>query len=390
MSQDDSRRRGLFLAAAMVAGLLDVLDFLIPLWAGPALGVSPTTIGLVVGLELVCSFLARPVAGWLVDTRVRTRVAACGAFLIGLSCLGYATATGVALAAAAAAVGGIGVALTFNAVPAIVSEWLDQDDGVFARLFSAEATGAWVSWFVGMALLWAIGFTGVFAVMAATCFVAAGLLLRLPVQPPPAPDRESTWREHGRRLAPLLALRVLVGAGEAAIGLALLLHLQALGLQVWQIALVYLPGGVALTVLPSRMHKLVRRWGRRRVHLMAGLIGATAVGLLGLTSTPWQVAALWVGVGVAWAAELPIHQAVVTEVSAGRVGRGMSLVSNAAVLGAAVGSGVAGFGYEIASWPVLCLAVAGVLGVAAVLGPAILDALGARDTAGPEPATLVR
>ncbi len=38
-------------------------------------------------------------------------------------------------------------------------------------------------------------------------------------------------------------------AAEAGVGLALLLQLQGAGLEVWQIALVYLPGGIALTFL---------------------------------------------------------------------------------------------------------------------------------------------
>lgn len=390
MDRGDGRRRGLLLAAALLAGLLDVLGFLVPLWAGPVLGATPTTIGLIVGLELTCSFLARPVAGWLVDTRVRTRVAACGALLVALSCLGYAVAATVAVAAVAAALGGVGVALTFNAIPAVASEWLERDDQVFARLFSAEATGGWVAWFVAMGLLWVIGIDLVFTVMAASALAAAVLLARLPVRPPPSRDGSTSWARHIRALAPLLALRALVGAGEAAIGLVLLLHLQSLGLQIWQIALVYLPGGVALTVLPGRMHALVRRFGRRRAYVLGGLAGAAAVAGLAVATTPLVAAGLWVGVGVAWATTEPIHQAVVTETSQGRVGRGMSLSTNAALLGAAAGTALAGLVYDSAGWAVVCLAVAGLLALGAVLGPTVLNALGARDTAAAEPPIAVR
>ena len=95
-------------AAALVNGPAELLDFLIPLWAGPALGASGTQVGLLVGTELAVSVAARPVAGVLADTGERRVVAAAGAVLSALSCLGYAaaTSTGVALAAAVGGVDG--------------------------------------------------------------------------------------------------------------------------------------------------------------------------------------------------------------------------------------------------------------------------------------------
>jgi len=39
-------------AAALVNGLAELLDFLIPLWAGPVLGASGTQVNLLVGTEL--------------------------------------------------------------------------------------------------------------------------------------------------------------------------------------------------------------------------------------------------------------------------------------------------------------------------------------------------
>ena len=57
----------------------------------------------------------------------------------------------------------------------------------------------------------------------------------------------------------LLAV-VVTAAAESAIGLLLLLHLQrGLGLDVGPIALVFLPGGIVMSVLPPYLHRFVLR-----------------------------------------------------------------------------------------------------------------------------------
>jgi hypothetical protein len=52
-------------AAALVNGPAELLDFLIPLWAGPVLGASGIQVGLLVGTELAVSVAARPASGQL-------------------------------------------------------------------------------------------------------------------------------------------------------------------------------------------------------------------------------------------------------------------------------------------------------------------------------------
>lgn len=91
--------------------------------------------------------IARPISGWLVDTRVRTRVAAAGALLHAVSCIGYALATSLPSAFAAAGVGGVGGAFFWIAARAIAVEDLDRDSGSLAGLLSSEALGSWFSGF---------------------------------------------------------------------------------------------------------------------------------------------------------------------------------------------------------------------------------------------------
>ncbi|KUM32501.1 hypothetical protein AR539_18360 [Arthrobacter sp. EPSL27] len=55
------------------------------------------------------------------------------------------------------------------------------------------------------------------------------------------------------------------------------------------------------------------------------------------TLSPLMVAALWVLTSASWAILLPIQRAVVAEVNGHRVGRGLGLLTNFWMLGAAAG-----------------------------------------------------
>ncbi len=381
------------LAASLVGGSADILDFLLPLWAGAVLGGTPAQIGVLVAVELACSFAARPVAGWLTDTCDRTRVAALGALLYALGCLGYAAAPGLGAATCAAAATGVGGALLWVAVRAVTAERLAQDDAVFARLFSSVALAAWLAWVPSMVLLPVIGYRGVFAALGVVCLVGVVALLLVGRSPgvPAGAGPAGSARDDARRLGPLLGAVALTAVAESGVGLLLLLHLQGrFDLEVYQIALVFLPGGIALTVLPRPLHRLTARWGRRTVYAVATAGSALFAAGLASAPGPLPIAALWVLTSAAWAALVPIHEAAVAEVSAvGRTGRSMSLLGNARLAGGAVGSAAAGVLYQGTSWAAVCLALAGLLAVGAAAGPWALRRMGIEDRprrAGDEPA----
>jgi hypothetical protein len=94
--------------------------------------------------------IARPVSGRLVDTHVRTKIAAAGAVLYAVSCIGFALATSHPLAFAAAVVSGVGGAFFWIAVRAIAAEYLDRDSGSLAGLLQSEALVSWFFWIPAM------------------------------------------------------------------------------------------------------------------------------------------------------------------------------------------------------------------------------------------------
>ena len=77
----ERRERNALAAAALTNGPGELIDFLLPLWAGLVLDATATEVGILLALELAVSLVARPLAGVLADTRERRTVAAVGALL---------------------------------------------------------------------------------------------------------------------------------------------------------------------------------------------------------------------------------------------------------------------------------------------------------------------
>ncbi|WP_212822126.1 MFS transporter [Polymorphospora rubra] len=381
------REASTLLAAALTNGPAELVDFVLPLWAGIALGASATEVGLLVALELAVSVVVRPIAGVLADTRERRYVAGAGALLYGLSCAGYAVAGSMPVAYLAAVLGGVGGALLWVAVRAIVGERLARDTTVYPRLMSAQETGTWVAFVAGLTLLGFVDFRGLFLACAAACLVGAVALFAMPARRAPAGEHGGAdvagavgLGAVGRRLRPMLLAVVVTMTAEAAIGILLLLHLQrGFDLEVIEIAYVFLPGAIAMSVLPGYLHRFVLRFGRTRVLATASVASAAFAASLSLAPNPWVLAGLWVLSGAAWAAVMPIQQAVIAEASGAQTGRGMGLYESAALVGGVVGSLAGGLLYDGGSWALACLVAAVVILSGALIVPRSVRALGVAD-----------
>ncbi|MGY1855765.1 MFS transporter [Modestobacter sp. SYSU DS0290] len=368
-------------AAGLVQGPVEVLDFLLPLWAGVALGLGPGEIGVLLATETSVAFVARPWAGRLADRYDRARQAAVGAFLVAVSLAGYAVAGNLATALGAAVVGGVGGALFWVALRARVGERLAGDSAAFSRLFAAEGTGTWIAFVVALTAIASIDYRGVFAVGAAACAAAGVVLLVSPAGTASRPGSAGLSRVDRRRMTPLLALVVVTTTAESGVALLLLLHLQrGFDLELGAIASVFLPGFIVYSTIPELLHGVVTRLGRRRV-VMAGLVGSAAfAAALSAAPNPVVIAGVWVLAAVGFAAVIPVQQAVVAEVAGGRLGQGLARYESAALLGGTGGFLAAGWLYGSgARWQVACLAAAAVLLLAAGLMPLALRRAGTAD-----------
>ena len=185
----------------------------------------------------------------------------------------------------------------------------------------------------------------------------------------------------------MLLVIVATMTAEAAISLLLILHLQrGFGLVAVEVAYIFLPGAIAMSVLPTFLHRMVVRLGRRTMLMLGSVASALfALGLAFAPSPPW-IAALWVLSAVAWSLVIPVQQAVVAE-AAGRahLGRGLSLYEAACLAGAFLGSLAAGVLYESGGLFLTCVVCAIVISSGAALIPAAVSRLGVANYPEPVP-----
>lgn len=395
MSSSDTpappRERQTLNGAILASGVGQAIQFVLPLFAGAVLGLPPWQTGLLVAANALATFMVRPFAGVVVDRADRGVIAGAGAGVFAVGCGLYALTTGLPLALIAAIVTGVAEAFLWVAIRAIIGERLSEDSGVFAKLVAAEETGGWVIMVPAIILLSAAGYQWMFAGVAACCLAAALELVSLPRRDVPddalagAELSGMSLRGLGARLRPMLAAVVVTMTAETTISLLLILHLQrGFQLGVVQVAYVFLPGAVAMGLLPPHLHRLVVRFGRRRMLMLGSVASALfAVGLAFAPNPPW-IAALWVLSAVTWSCVIPVEQSVIAEAAGStHLGRGLGLYEAACLAGATIGSLAAGFLYESGSWLLACAACAVIIASGAILIPAAVKRLGVADHPAP-------
>ncbi|MEW2584275.1 MFS transporter [Streptomyces virginiae] len=376
----DPAGRRVLSAALFASAPAEVLDFLLPLWAGSTLKAGASVVGALIAFEAVLSLIVRPLAGELADRFDQRRVAAAGAGLYALSFAGYALADSLPVAFAAAGLGGAGGALFWVALRAWTGQEARDGDGTaaYGKLLSAEGQGAFVGYLVAFSLLERTGYPALFWLGSAACVLAAGLLLRGPGRRPAARPGADAAGAGGllrrgaaeRRLLPLMVVSAVTAAAEAGLWMLLLLRLQGdLGLSPNEIAMVFAPGFVVFVLLPEHTHHLTDRLGRTPTMIASFAAGALFAAGLAVVSTPLAIAVFWTVAAACFAAQIPVEQATVAAASGGRIGRGMGLYETARLAGVVAGPLVMGVLYEELGWVAACAAAAATSAVGAVVVP---------------------
>ncbi|WP_405790351.1 MFS transporter [Streptomyces sp. NBC_00029] len=384
----DPEGRRVLSAALFASAPAEVLDFLLPLWAGSTLQAGASAVGALVAFEAALSLLVRPLAGELADRFDQRRVAAAGAVLYALSFAGYALADSLGAAFVAAGLGGAGGALFWVALRAWTGQRSKGSTSAYGKLLSAEGKGALAGYLVAFSLLERGGYPLLFWLGSAACAVAAASLLRGPHRRPAragGPDgtdgagragvtgRTGRTGRRGaaeRRLLPLMLVSAVTAAAEAGLWMLLLLRLQAeLELSPNEIALVLAPGFLVFVLLPEHAHHLTGRLGRTPTMVASFAASALFAAGLAVVSGPLAIAALWAVAAACFAAQIPVEQATVAAASGGRIGRGMGLYESARLAGVVAGPLLMGVLYEELGWAAACAAAAATSALGAVVVP---------------------
>lgn len=363
--------RRLLLAVAGADGVLEVVEFLLPLWAGAALGVSAAVAGALLAIQTAASLVARPWAARVVDRAARGTVAGSATLLMALAMVGYAVAatTAVAVAVAAAAATGVGMALFHTAVLAHVAD-RDPSPRGYGRLLSFESRGALVAFTVVFLVLDQVDYSVLFLGFAAV-FAMAYTLIRLARLPDGA---ESAVADPPARLTrALLPVAVLVLVTTAARALLLLLVLLRLqrhfGLSVRDVGLVMAPGFLVFVAASTLAHRVTAWLGRRwTLVVMLMLIGVTAA-VLAAADSVIGLAVGWTAAAAGFAASIPVERSLIATISGTRAGHGFGIQGAAAVAGAVLGQAAAGALYGATGWAVACAVTVAVVLVALAFVP---------------------
>ncbi|MFC0582232.1 MFS transporter [Micrococcoides hystricis] len=388
-TRTQKRERNLLDSATLSSGSEQVIDFLLPVFAGTVLGLVPWQIGLLVGLSELTAFVSRPIAGRIADRHSRPIMAAAGAAGFGIACVLYAFSTGLAVALTAAALSGVAGAFLWVGLRAMVAESLHEDSSVFAKLLGAEETGSWLIFVPALFIAIYTNYLYAFLALALCCFVAAALLFSVPRNAAMSPTHPETATQttppRSGTDRPLLIAVVVTMAAESALGLLLLLHLQHhFDLGLVEIALVFLPGAIAMSLLPSYLHRVVAAIGRRKALVLASALSTCFAIGLAFATTPLLIGIIWVLSAIAWSILVPVQQAAVADAAGNHAtGRALSRYEAATLAGGFVGSVAAGLMYQSGSWLLSCLAVALLLASGIFLLPWAIRALGISDAVAP-------
>ncbi|WP_369272590.1 MFS transporter [Streptomyces sp. R11] len=369
--------RRVLAAAALGSAPMEVLDFLLPLWAGSELKAGASAVGALIAVEAVLSLVVRPLAGELSDRCDPRRVGAVGAALYALSFAGYAVADALWPAFVAAGIGGAGGALFWVAL----DTWTGRRTGgngtaAYGKLLSVSGQGAFVGYLLAFTVLERSGYRPLFWLGCVACAVAAVLLA---VRPEEAAGKADAGEPSGaaadgagaqRRLLPLMALAAVTAGAEAGLWMLLLLQLQGeYGLTPTEAALVFAPGFVVFILLPEHAHRITDRVGRGWTMGVSFTASALFAGVLAVVSAPVAVAVLWTLVAACFAAQIPVEQATVAAAAGGRPGRAMGRYESARLIGVLVGPPLLGTVFEAWGWAAACLTSAAVSALAAVAAP---------------------
>ncbi|KSU65515.1 MFS transporter [Arthrobacter sp. NIO-1057] len=375
------------LPAAGLAGLGELLEFVLPLWAASRLGLEPGLIGAILAIELTVAFCLRPVSGRLADRFDRAVLAGLGAFGFAGGLVILALAGNVVPVFVAAALMGAGSAFFWVPLRAIVAE-SENPKRSFASLTEAEGTGIWVVYVIALSLLPLLDYSGVYAAAAA---VALGLAVylgtagrsRKSAATAPHVTRAEVDRERplGRGQATrLTSFIVLVALVEAAASVYLLLRFQReFELELMQIIWFYLPGLIVYSVVPQMGAALSERAGQRTTVVISLLLSVSGVVLVTLAPQTWMLSVGWALLCWSWGWLDPLQQTTSIRVFPGGFGRSMGRYESAGLAGGAVGSLVGGIAFESDSIMAVALAAVVVSLLCLILVPGLYPA-------GPSPA----
>ena len=354
------------------------LTFMLPVY-GKSLGASALMIGGLYAVFTVITAVVRPLIGWGLDHYGRKRFFVAAMLSYVLAMVLFAFAKGIGGLYLARLVQGIAASLLLISAQTIVSDLSSPEDRgrAMGRLQEIRARGSLIGVFAGIVALlnlgqetgWQVLFMG----YAAMAVLGAALAWKQAPETRPAAvaPLDSPHAGLSRPLFWLLIIAFTTGAAEALIRPIYMIFLQdTLTTNLETLAWAFLPAGIVVSILPSRLGALSDRFGRAPLMALGVLIaGLGSLLLPSLPNLTWLIVLYTLqAVGLSMAA--PAVAAMVADLTGSETrGRAYGMYQFVLNAGAALGPLLGGWLYDVVgktvpfylTGAVLCASAVGVV-----------------------------
>lgn len=296
-------------ASLRVATLM--LVTLVPLYALD-IGLSPLEVGLTTTLYFGAAALARPLSGWLVDTRGRWPIMFIGVILLTLASGMYLLTIPAALFLTLRAVQGVGFSLNSTASNALASDMIPRErlaEGLGILGLEQTVVQIFAPW-LALILIASYDYETAFAVVVGCC--VANLLLRIPLaktakalettrrqQPKPAQTQRKFWTKivepDAWRPASVMFFFMM---GNTCVGT--FLAASALSREISNVGLFFVASGVALAISRLLIGPLQRHLSLLKVVALGIALSGVSMLCMYLATGTWGLilAGVLYGLGV--------------------------------------------------------------------------------------------
>lgn len=349
-----SAMQSLFWSILIMSLPFGVLNFVLPIY-GHEIGASAFEIGLFFTAYSLMLVILRPLIGRGIDHLGRRPFLLIGLGGYALTMFLFALAKDVSGLITARSLQGISSAFLWLAARSMIADTsrVATRATSFGKLDQANYQGAILGTFPGFYLLihfgietgWSLLFMA-FGITGLAAFLLA--VLRIPE------TRNETLTRHHQPIQwtsawiTLLLVTFVTGAAWAMISPILMIYLQEkFSIEVYYLALAYLPSAIIWAALPSRLGKLSDRFGRKPMMVIGMLAAAATSFLFPHLKSLAGLTLLWAFQALCFAAGDPAEQALVADLTGGdQMGRGFGLYTAAAGLGLAFGPMIGGWLYD--------------------------------------------
>jgi MFS transporter, DHA1 family, multidrug resistance protein len=357
-----------------------ILNFLLPIY-GKRIGATAVEIGLLFSVFSLMTVLLRPLVGAGLDRYGRRWFFIAGLAAYGLSMLGFAFSAEVVGLVIARVLQGVGSALLWLAINAIVADLAgaEQRGSAFGNISQSSNQGGIIGTFIGFGVLFNMGIQEGWKPLF-ICFAAAGALAaliawrRVPETRAAAPGSQQPRLADGlraiarsRSLLALMLIGLVTAASSSMLAPIFMIFLQEkFQADISILALAFLPEALVWAMLPTRLGRLSDRFGRKPLMVLALFVAALDSFLVPRFGSLVALAGLWAVEAVCFAASDPAGQAMVADLTdEHQRGRVFGIYAFSGGLGAVIGPLAGGWLYDSVGQSAPFIINAGVLAVSA-------------------------